>query len=134
MTLIVSQTHSVDADGVRRIIADHYRDMKMDLSPGYVSFQAHGSYSSGMSYSPARLGDTVIRTPPAVHRPGAPSSMTLAPEDVQAIVAHRLTAILGFEVRPGDVRFEVRDGGGSGLGRSGPSMDGVIVTSTIRIG
>jgi len=133
MTIVVSQTHSVDADGVRGIIADHYRAMKMDLSPSNVSFQVHGSYSSGMSSSPTRLGDTVIRVPAAIHRPGSPSSMTLAPEDVQSIVAQRLTDVLGFEVHPGNVRFNVRDGGGAGFGRSGPSMDGIVVTSTIRI-
>lgn len=133
MTLVVSQTHSVDADGVRRIVADHYRSMGMDLSPAHISFRVHESYSSGMSSSPTRLGDTTIRVPQAIHRPGSPSSMTLAPDDVQAIVAQRLGEVLGFEIHPGNVRFNVRDGGGSGFGRSGPAMDGIVVASTIRV-
>lgn len=134
MTLVISQKHTVDADGVRQIIADHFRAMNMDFSPSYVSFQVHESHSSGMSSSPTRLGDTTIRVPSEIHRPGAPSSMTLAPEDVQAIIAIRLSDVLDFEVAPGNVRFNVRDGGGSGFSRSGPSMDGIVVASTIRIG
>lgn len=133
MTIVVSQTHSVDEDGVRRIIAAHYGAMGMHIQPSHVSFQVHESYSSGMSSSPTRLGDTTIRVPASLHRPGSPSSMTLAPGDVQAIVAQRLTDILGFEVHPGNVRFNVRDGGGSGFSRSGASMDGIVVASTIRI-
>ncbi len=134
MSFSVRQTHSIDADGVRRIVADHYAAMGMEFSASHVSFQVHASHRSGMSSSPTRLGDTTIRVPAAIHRPGAPSSMTLAPADVQTIVAQRLTEVLGFEVTPGSVVFNVRDGGGSGFSRSGPSMDGIVVTSTISVG
>ncbi len=63
MSFSVRQTHSIDADGVRRIVADHYAAMGMEFSASHVSFQVHASHRSGMSSSPTRLGDTTIRVP-----------------------------------------------------------------------
>lgn len=132
MTVVVNQTHSVDEVGVRQILADHYAAMGLRIHPSNVSFQVLEGHSSGFSSSDTRLGETTIRIPESVRSVGAPSSMTLRPEDLSAIVAQRLTTILGFDVSPGAVTLSVRGAGGSGFSSSSAEFTGASIRSTRR--
>jgi hypothetical protein len=132
MGFVVRQTHSVDGDGVKEMIADHYARMGMSFHPSYVSFQVHASSSGGLSSSSARLGDTTVVVPESIRRPGAPARMVLRADDVQAIVAARLSEMLGFEIAGPSVTLDVRDGGGSGFSRTGPSLAGATVVSRLQ--
>lgn len=130
----ISQTIEVDANGVKRMIADRYAPFVGPIDASYVSFQVHDASLGGMSSSLERMGETTVHLPDEAKASaaGLPSRIVLKREAVAAIVAGRLGEALGREIHPSRISFDVSGSSGTGYSRSGPHLNCARLRFTIQ--
>jgi len=134
MTVIVTQTHALDGEQVKCMIADHYQANNVPVVAQNITHRVHDGGGGGFSSSGPFLGDTIIYFHGQKRVVGMPESITLRPLQIQEIAAEFFGRALGLAVTPSQVRIEVSGSGGSGMSRSSASLKGLSVHSTRTVG
>lgn len=134
MPVIIQQTHTLDADQVKAMLAAHYQANGVPVVPSNISHRVHDGGGSGFSHSGPSLGDTVIHFHGQKRVLGMPDSITLRPEQIQEIAAAFFTDALGFSISPSSVQIDVSGSGGSGFSSHGAHLNSISVRSRRTIG
>lgn len=134
MSVVISQTHVLDEDQTKAMIAAHYQALGVPVVAANVSFRVHDAGGSGFSRSGPSLGDITIGFHGQKRAIGMPDSMTLGPRQVQEIAAAFFTDALGFDVSPDSVDVAVWGSGGSGFSHSPARLNNLSVRSERTIG
>jgi hypothetical protein len=134
MTVVIAQTHTLDADQVKAMIADHYQANNVPVVAGNIHHRVHEGSSGGFSGSGPSLGDTVIYFHGQKRAVGMPDSITLRPLQIQEIAAEFFTEALGFKVSPGSVDISVSGSSGGGFSSSSARLNSLSVRSKRTIG
>lgn len=134
MTVVIAQIHTLDADQVKAMIADHYQANNVPVVAGNIRHRVHEGSSGGFSSRGPSLGDTIICFHGQKRAVGMPDSITLRPLQIQEIAAEFFTKALGFEVTPASVDISISGRGGSGFSTSSARLTGLSVRSKRTIG
>lgn len=134
MTVVIAQTHTLDADQVKAMIADHYRANNVPVAADNIHHRIHEGSIGGISSSGPSLGDTVIYFTGQKRAVGMPDSITLRPLQIQEIAAKFFTEALGFKVPPASIDISVSGSSGGGFSTSSARLDGLSVRSKRIIG
>jgi len=134
MTVIITQTHTLDGEQVKRMIADHYQANNVPVIAQNITHRVHDGSGGGFSSSGPFLGDTIIYFHGQKRGVGMPESITLRPLQIQEIAAEFFGKALGLTLPPSQVRIEVSGSGGSGMSRSSASLRSLSVHLQTTVG